>query len=367
VVTLPETPLDDAPAVTEGPEVKVGAEADVVIDLDAPAADGLTVSIDEALTPGGVLPGRNPSFQVHLDNYEGPFDLLLGLIAKHKLDVTEIAISKVTDEFVAHIRAMAKTDEGWDLGEVSEFLLIAATLLDLKAARLLPAAEVEDDEDLALLEARDLLFARLLQYRAFKDVAATFAARIAGEAQYRARDVPMEAHLTRLLPELVLGLTPYQFAELAAKAMTPKVPPTVTLDHLHTPQVSVREQAALIVDRMRRVQSASFRSLVSDADGKLVVIARFLALLELFREGAVAFDQVVALGELTVRWTGVDVGEIAVDEFDGDPDKKTALEAEPDADQESEPDDDGSDLQDGLGRSAGAGEPDEPAEPSDEA
>ena len=292
-----------------------------------------------------MLPGRNTSFQVHLDNYEGPFDLLLGLISKHKLDVTEIALARVTDEFVTHIRALARTDAGWDLGEVSEFLLIAATLLDLKAARLLPAAEVEDDEDLALLEARDLLFARLLQYRAFKDVAATFAGRIAEEALRRARDVPMEAHLTRLLPELVLGLTPYQFAELAAKAMTPKVPPTVTLDHLHSPTVSVREQAALIVDRMRRVQSATFRALVSDAEGTMVVIARFLALLELFREGAVAFDQVVALGELTVRWTGADLGEIeVVDEFDGDPERP----AEP------------SDPADGP-------DPSEPAEPADKA
>jgi segregation and condensation protein A len=296
VATLPETPLPEAP-VDESP---------------VPA-------VDELLVPGGALPGHSSSaFRVHLDNYEGPFDLLLGLISKHKLDVTEIAISKVTDEFVAYIRALSATDAGWDLGEVSEFLLIAATLLDLKAARLLPAAEVEDDEDLALLEARDLLFARLLQYRAFKDVAATFAARIAAESRQNVRDVPMEPHLTRLLPELVLGLTPYQFAELAAKAMTPKVPPTVTLDHLHTPTVSVREQAALIVDRMRRVQTASFRSLVSDAEGTMVVIARFLALLELFREGAVAFDQVVPLGELNVRWTGADLGEIEVaDEFDG--------------------------------------------------
>jgi segregation and condensation protein A len=273
------------------------------------------VSVDEPLVPGGVLSGRGASFQVHLEKYEGPCDLLLGLISKHKLDVTEIAISKVTDEFVAHIRALGND---WDLGEVSEFLLVAATLLDLKAARLLPTAELEDDEDLALLEARDLLFARLLQYRAFKDVAATFAARIGAEAKQAARDVPMETHLTRLLPELVLGLTPYQFAELAAKALAPKGPPTVALDHLYTPTVSVREQAALIVDRMRRVQSASFRSLVSDAGGTTVVVARFLALLELFREGAVGFDQVVPLGELTVRWTGADHGEIEVDdEFDG--------------------------------------------------
>jgi segregation and condensation protein A len=295
---------------------------------DPDAAIGGSPVADEPLVPGGFLPGRpTSSFSVHLDNYEGPFDLLLGLISKHKLDVTEIAISRVTDEFVAYIRAAGT---GWDLGEVSEFLLVAATLLDLKAARLLPAAEVEDAEDLALLEARDLLFARLLQYRAFKDVAATFAGRISAEALQSPRDVPMEAHQTRLLPELVLGLTPYQFAELAAKAMTPKAPPTVGLAHLHMPAISVREQAALIVDRLRKVQSASFRSLVSDADGTQVVIARFLALLELFRESAVGFDQVVPLGELTVRWTGSDDAELqGIDEFEGAPPAPPAEESEP--------------------------------------
>jgi segregation and condensation protein A len=314
VATQPEAALEDrVDVVTERP---TDQSADQPVDEPA-----------DQLVPGGVLSGRPSSgFEVHLDNYDGPFDLLLGLISKHKLDVTEIAIAKVTDEFLIHIRKLGST---WDLGEVSEFLLIAATLLDLKAARLLPAAEVEDDEDLALLEARDLLFARLLQYRAFKDVAATFAERITAESRRPPRGVPMEVQLTKLLPDLVLGLTPLEFAELAANALTPKVAPTVRLDHLHTPMVSVREQAALIVERMRRVQTASFRSLISDADGTIVVVARFLALLELFREGAVSFDQVTPLGELTVRWTGADNGDIQVtDEFDGET-------ATPEADTES--------------------------------
>ena len=261
-----------------------------------------------------MLPGRQSAFHVHLDVFEGPFDLLLGLISKHKLDVTEIALAKVTDEFVAYIRSRGPE---WDLSEASEFLLVAATLLDLKAARLLPAAEVEDDEDLALLEARDLLFARLLQYRAFKEVAATFAHRIAVEAKRFPRAVPVEPRFAQLLPELVLGITPAQLAAIAGKAMTPKAPPVVAMEHLHAAAVSVREQAALIVGRMRRVGAASFRALVSDADGTVVVVARFLALLELFREGAVAFDQVTPLGELTIRWTGAHEGDIAVDdEFD---------------------------------------------------
>jgi segregation and condensation protein A len=277
---------------------------------DGPDVVGPTDGVDAA-APGGALPGRSSGFEVHLDVFEGPFDLLLGLISKHKLDVTEIALAKVTDEFVAWVRAQGKD---WDLSETSEFLVVAATLLDLKAARLLPSAEVEDDEDLALLEARDLLFARLLQYRAFKEVAVTFAGRIAAEAKRVPRSAPVEPQFAQLLPELILGITPEQLAAIAARAMTPKPPPMVGLDHLHAPTVSVREQAAVIVDRLRRNRSVSFRMLIADADATVVVVARFLALLELFREGVVAFDQVTPLGELTIRWTGSDDGEIAVDD-----------------------------------------------------
>jgi segregation and condensation protein A len=272
------------------------------------------VSAGAAGVPDGTLPGRAAGFEVHLDQFEGPFDLLLGLISKHKLDVTEIALAKVTDEFVAWIRARGPE---WDLEETSEFLLVAATLLDLKAARLLPAAQVEDDEDLALLEARDLLFARLLQYRAFKDVAATLAARMAEEARRVPRAAPVEPRFARLLPELVLGVTPEQLAAVAARVMQPRTPPTVALEHLHAPAVSVREQAVLIVDRLRRRRSSSFRVLIADASSTLVVVARFLALLELFREGAVAFDQAAPLADLTIRWTGADDGDVDVDdEFD---------------------------------------------------
>ncbi len=277
-------------------------------------APGDTTTEEAPQTPGGVLPGRSASFEVHLDNYEGPFDLLLGLISKHKLDVTEIALAQVTDEFLGWIR---RRGSDWDLGETSEFLLVAATLLDLKAARLLPAAEVEDDEDLALLEARDLLFARLLQYRAFKDVAATLSQRMADEALRIPRSAGIEPQFAQLLPELVLGITPEQLAMIAARTLQPKAEPTVGLEHLHAPAVSVREQAALIVDRLRRHPSTSFRTLTADAGSTLVVVARFLALLELFREGVVAFDQAAALGELTIRWTGSDEGDIDLErDFD---------------------------------------------------
>ncbi|HEV8528833.1 MAG TPA: segregation/condensation protein A [Actinomycetes bacterium] len=259
--------------------------------------------------------GTSPAgFEVHLDVFEGPFDLLLGLIAKHKLDITEVALSRVTDEFITYIRGHGPE---WDLGQVSEFLLVAATLLDLKAARLLPSGEIDDDEDLALLEARDLLFARLLQYKAYKQVAAVFAARMAEESHRYPRIVALEVAFATLLPELVFGLGPEEFAALAGRALTPRDPQTIAVSHLHEPLVSVREQAAMLVERLRRVRTASFRALTADCDSPLYVVARFLALLELYREGAVGFEQISPLGELHVRWTGSDDGGVNLrDEFD---------------------------------------------------
>ena len=259
-------------------------------------------------------PTSAAGFSVTVGSFEGPFDLLLQLISKHKLEVTELALHIVTDEFVAYLRAQGPE---WDLDETTEFLVVAATLLDLKAARLLPSGEVEDEEDLALLEARDLLFARLLQYRAYKEVSALFAERMARAGRQVPRTVGLEPHFADLLPEVVLGLGPDAFAALAAKALTPRVEPEVSVSHLHVPLVSVREQAAIIVGRLRRQRTATFRALVSDATTTMVVIGRFLALLELFREGSVSFEQVAPLGDLTIRWTGSDDGEIDVhDEYD---------------------------------------------------
>ncbi|MBO1332016.1 ScpA family protein [Streptomyces sp. VRA16 Mangrove soil] len=258
------------------------------------------------------------TFKVRLANFEGPFDLLLQLISKHKLDVTEVALSKVTDEFMAHIRAMGPD---WDLDQTTEFLVVAATLLDLKAARLLPAAEVEDEADLALLEARDLLFARLLQYRAYKQIADIFTGRIEDEARRYPRTVGLEPHHADLLPDVVISIGAEGFARLAVKAMQPKPKPQVYVEHIHAPLVSVQEQAGVVVARLRELGEASFRELVADTDDTLTVVARFLALLELYREKAVGLEQENALGELIVRWTG---GENAVqpavtDEFDRAP------------------------------------------------
>ena len=274
--------------------------------------------LSEGEVPGGVLTRRaaGTAFEVHLDVFEGPFDLLLGLIAKHKLDITEIALAQVTDEFIAHLRERRESND-WDLSQASEFLLVAATLLDLKAARLLPQVRPEDEDDIALIEARDLLFARLLQYRAFKEVAGELAQRLAVNRASVARRGGLEPRFAALLPELILGVSPEQLAKIAARAMTPKPVPSVGLDHLHAPAVSVQEQAAILGERLRRHQVATFRTLIADADSTLVIVARFLALLELYREASVSFEQVEALGELTVRWTGADDGEITVsDEFD---------------------------------------------------
>ncbi len=283
--------------------------------------------------PGGVLTRRGGAspFEVHLDVYSGPFDLLLGLIAKHKLDITEIALAQVTDEFIAHIKAAQASDAGLDLAQTSEFLLVAATLLDLKAARLLPQSGAQDEEDLALIEARDLLFARLLQYRAFKDVAATLEDRMASASRMVARPGGLEPRFAGLLPELVMGITPEQLAMIAGRAMVLKTPPAIGLEHLHAPGVSVRDQAGLLVQRLRRDRSCSFRSLVADADTTIVIVARFLALLELFKESAIAFEQAEPLADLTIRWTGTDEGDVGVsDEFDEQSEADAFADAEPD-------------------------------------
>ena len=255
-----------------------------------------------------------PAFEVRLDNFEGPFDLLLSLISKHKLDITQVALSRVTDEFIAHVKALGAA---WDLEQTTSFLLVAATLLDLKAARLLPQGDVEDEEDLALLEARDLLFARLLQYKAFKQVASAFQQRLTEEGRRHPRSVGLEDRFASLLPEVLIGIGLDQFATLAARALEPKLVPEVSLQHIHAAKVSVREQAALVVERLRRSGTMTFRALCGDSPDVLTTVARFLALLELFREGVVGFDQVSPLGELTVRWTGAEDAEIQItDEFD---------------------------------------------------
>ena len=250
-------------------------------------------------------------FTVRLDNFEGPFDLLLQLISKHKMDVTEVSLSRVTDEFIAYIAVGATA---WDLEQTSSFLLVAATLLDLKTARLLPSGEVDDLEDLALLEARDLLFARLLQYRAFKTVSGHFAARLGEESARFARPGGLEEQFAALVPDVTLP-PEERMTTILARLLAPQEVVEVSLAHLHGGTVNVKEQARLVVARLQAAGTLTFRGLTTDAD-RATTVARFLALLELFRDGAVTFEQLTPLGELTLRWTGSrDEYEIS-DEYD---------------------------------------------------
>jgi segregation and condensation protein A len=256
-------------------------------------------------------------FNVHLSNFDGPFDLLLQLISRHKLDITEVSLSLVTDEFISFIRKLEESGEGWRLDQATEFLVIAATLLDLKAARLLPSGEIEDEEDLAILEARDILFARLLQYRAFKEIAASFQDAILAADKSFPRVVALDPALASLLPEVLIGVGAQRFAAIAERVLTPKAPPVVAVEHLHSALVSVAEESRTVVDALRKSRTLSFRNLIQGADSTLVVVARFLALLDLYRQGALRFEQVMALGELQVTWVGSDEGEVlATNEFD---------------------------------------------------
>jgi segregation and condensation protein A len=255
------------------------------------------------------------SFMVQLEEFSGPFDVLLSLIAKHRLDVTALALHQVTDDFLKYIR---EAGDEWSLDEATQFIVIAATLLDLKAARLLPGGEVEDEEDIAVLEARDLLLARLLQYRAFKEVSADFKHRMETAGRMHPRTAGLDERFTRLLPELQFTATPDDLANLAALALQPKLPPVISVAHIHAARVSVREQAAILVDRLRRMGNSTFSALTRDCDTTLLVVARFLALLEIYRDGSVLFDQPVPLGELHIKWVGGETDELRheIDEFD---------------------------------------------------
>lgn len=254
-------------------------------------------------------------FSVRLGNFDGPFDLLLSLIGKHQLDITEVALSTVTTEFLSYLRSLDSTEE---LDQASEFLVVAATLLDLKVAGLLPQGELVDAEDVALLEARDLLFARLLQYRAFKEISAWFSERIETETARHYRAVRLEEHYRKQTSELVWTLSAADFGALAALALAPRQLPSVAVGHLHAPAVSIREQAATVVALLRGGEPMTFRQLVAGAVGLGVVIARFLAVLELYRNEAIAFDQLEPLGELTLRWSARDWNDDLLTDLGGD-------------------------------------------------
>ncbi|MBT2498333.1 segregation/condensation protein A [Agromyces sp. ISL-38] len=260
---------------------------------------GATGPGETAPVEHGAAEASDAGFRVALSNFEGPFDLLLSLIAKHELDITEVSLSAVTDEFISYLRGVDSEEE---LDRASEFLVVAATLLDLKVAGLLPQGELVDAEDVALLEARDLLFARLLQYRAFKEVARWFSTHLEAESARHPRNVRLEERFRQRAPELVWTLSAEDFAALATLALTPREIPVVGLDHLHAPLVSIREQAAHLVSVLRRGAPVTFRELIAGISRPGVVVARFLAVLELYRHAAIGFEQIEPLGELTLRW-----------------------------------------------------------------
>ena len=257
----------------------------------------MVLSPDEDVSAGSAT---EPGFRVTLGVFDGPFDLLLTLLSKHELDITEVSLSLVTTEFIAYLRQLGPDEE---LEEASEFLVVAATLLDMKVAGLLPQGELVDAESVALLEARDLLFARLLQYRAFKEVSAWFARSLQREDRRHSRSVRLDEKYRTAVPELVWNLSADDFAALALLAMTPKEIPHVGLDHLHAPLVSIREQAAIVVTLLRDAGTLTFRELIAGVGQSGVVVARFLSVLELYRQSALSFEQLEPLGELTLRWT----------------------------------------------------------------
>jgi segregation and condensation protein A len=259
----------------------------------APSPDGEGAGVLEAHETA-------PGFRLTLSNFDGPFDLLVTLIAKHDLDITEVALSVVTNEFLSYLKDLDSEEE---LEQASEFLVVAATLLDLKVAGLLPQGELVDADDVALLEARDLLFARLLQYRAFKEAAGWFAGRMDAETGRHVRSVRLEEKYRRQTPELVWTLSLDDFAALALLAFAPREIPVVGLDHLHAPLVSIREQAAHVVALLRSGEPMNFRALIAGTDQKGVIVARFLAVLELYRHAAITFEQLEPLGDLVLKWS----------------------------------------------------------------
>ena len=275
----------------------------------AAASDGAPVGESSRQVLGEASPEVTPDgapdeFRVRLSNFDGPFDLLLNLIGKHELDITEVSLSLVTDEFIAFL-AEFEAEDSAQLDRASEFLVVAATLLDLKIASLLPQGEAVDAEDIAVLEARDLLFARLLQYRAFKQASEWFRERLDAENGRHPRQVPLDPKYRATEPTLQLKLSTADFAAIAQLAFAPRTIPTVGLDHLHAPLVSIREQAAIVVALVRDAPSRSFRELIARVSEAGVIVARFLAILELYRRDAVSFTQVEPLGELIVRWNGI--------------------------------------------------------------
>lgn len=255
-------------------------------------------------------------FEVTTPVFEGPFDLLLHLILSEQVDIHEVSLARIVDAFLTEIERM----ENLDLDVATEFLLIAATLVELKARRLLPGREdVDLDEELALWEERDLLLARLLECKTFKDVGQVFARYSTLADSSWPRVAGPEEPFASLVPDLMDGITPAKLLRAAERGLTPKPVPKVELFHVTQVRVSVAEALEELLDELPRVGRITFRRLTDGLVERLEVVVRFLALLEMFKQGYVGLEQAERFGDIEVVWigVGVDSGGVLIDDYEG--------------------------------------------------
>ncbi len=257
------------------------------------------------------------AIDVHTPVYDGPFDLLLQLILKEQVDLYEIDLAHIVDAYLAELERM----QTLDLDVATEFLLIAATLVELKTRRLLPGQNDMDlDEEFALWEERDLLLARLIECKTFKDVAQIFH-RLADEADLSfPRTVGPDERFAEMMPDLLEGTSLRRFQSAAIRALSPKPEPIVDLFHVNPIKITVADAVAELLDELPRVGRITFRRLTADLADRIEVIVRFLAVLELFKQGFVEIDQPQRFGDIDVMWCGgehVDADSILIDAYEG--------------------------------------------------
>lgn len=273
------------------------------------------ISTEESATSG---------FQVNLEVYSGPFDALLGMIANNELELTEVSLSSITEEFLTYVRGLDFTK---NMDEASAFLDIASILVEAKSVAILPGSEdsQHDEQSLEALRERDLLFARLLQYRAYKQAAGDFRARIAANSGRFPHPAAMDEAVAAMLPELVWTLTPIELAQLAAQVIANAPASEVSIHQLHVPLVDLRAQSLVVRDRLiaalefKGDQSMSFSELTRDCTSRIEVVARFMAVLVFFKQGVLQYQQDGPFAELHLRWVpGVDETMSDVNISEGD-------------------------------------------------
>jgi len=247
------------------------------------------------------------AYQVKLEAFEGPFDLLINLISRQKIDIYEIPLAKITNEYLDYIDSMQEID----LEVSTEFLLVAATLLDIKAANLLPKKEdPRDEEELSPHEAREVLIARLIEYKKFKNVSGELASRYAAESKYYVRDVGLEEKFNNLIPDFLAGISLEKLRRLFLAINEKKEINLMQADHITPKPLSVDEYVKKVKEKLAGVKMRSFRELTYDCDDKVELITMFLAVLELYKRGVVELGQAETFGEIMI--VVVDKEEVAV-------------------------------------------------------